>query len=124
MIKSNDVRTRAGTVFDSCPYIDDVIDYLKLNNAPSCVPLYFLNIRLYSGIRSEPATMSIWQKDEDKELGLINLGMSKNRFGPNFGSIALKIDYSTLTITEDETINESDEAKDFTKTLTSLGGLT
>jgi replicative DNA helicase len=67
--------------------------------------------------------MSIWQKDEDKELGLINLGMSKNRFGPNFGSIALKIDYSTLTISEDETINESDEAKDFTRTLSSLGGI-
>ena len=34
MIKWNDVRTGSGTVFDSCPYIDDVIDYLKLNNAP------------------------------------------------------------------------------------------
>jgi uncharacterized C2H2 Zn-finger protein len=34
MIKWSDVRTRGGSVFDSCPYIDDVIDYLKLNNAP------------------------------------------------------------------------------------------
>ena len=63
------------------------------------------------------AIISIWQKDEDKELGIINIGMTKNRFGPNFGSIALKIDYNTLQITEDDTINESEEAREFTKTL-------
>jgi replicative DNA helicase len=66
------------------------------------------------------AIISIWQKDEDKELGIINIGMSKNRFGPNFGSIALKIDYNTLQITEDDTINESEEAREFSKTLTTL----
>lgn len=66
------------------------------------------------------AIISIWQKDEDKELGIINIGMTKNRFGPNFGSIALKIDYNTLIISEDDTINESDEAIEFSKTLTSL----
>jgi len=66
------------------------------------------------------AIISIWQKDEDKELGIINIGMTKNRFGPNFGSIALKIDYNTLIISEDDTINESDEAMQFSKTLTSL----
>jgi replicative DNA helicase len=66
------------------------------------------------------AIISIWQKEEDKELGIINLGMSKNRFGPNFGSIALKVDYNTLTITEDDTINESEEAMQFSKSLTSL----
>ena len=67
------------------------------------------------------AIISIWQKDEDKELGIINMGMTKNRFGPNFGSISLKIDYNTLTITEDDTINESDEAKEFAKALSNLG---
>jgi len=68
------------------------------------------------------AIISIWQKDEDKELGTINIGMTKNRFGPNFGSIALKIDYNTLQITEDDTINESEEAREFTKTLSVLSG--
>jgi len=70
------------------------------------------------------AIISIWQKDEDKELGIINIGMTKNRFGPNFGSISLKIDYNTLQISEDDTINESEEALQFSKTLTSLGGTT
>jgi len=46
--------------------------------------------------------------------------MSKNRFGPNFGSIALKIDYNTLIISEDETVNESAEAMQFSKTLSVL----
>lgn len=66
------------------------------------------------------AIISIWQKDEDKELGIINIGMTKNRFGPNFGSMALKIDYHTLQITEDDTVNESDESKEFSKTLSAL----
>lgn len=70
------------------------------------------------------AIISIWQKDEDKELGIINMGMTKNRFGPNFGSISLKIDYNTLSITEDDTINASDEARQFSKTLSSLGDTT
>ena len=66
------------------------------------------------------AIISIWQKDEDKELGLINIGMTKNRFGPNFGSIALKIDYNTLIISEDNTINESEEAMQFSRALNTL----
>lgn len=66
------------------------------------------------------AIISIWQKEEDKELGIINIGMTKNRFGPNFGSMALKIDYHTLQITEDDTVNESEESKEFSKTLSAL----
>jgi replicative DNA helicase len=43
---------------------------------------------------------SIWQADEDRELGVINLGMSKNRFGPNFGQTSFKCNYETLTLKE------------------------
>jgi replicative DNA helicase len=43
---------------------------------------------------------SIWQEDEDKELGVIKLGMTKNRFGANFGHCAFKVKYETLTLTE------------------------
>jgi replicative DNA helicase len=43
---------------------------------------------------------SLWQEDEDKELGVIKLGMIKNRFGPNYGSCAFRIKYETLTLTE------------------------
>ena len=43
----------------------------------------------------------IWQEEEDAELGIIKLGVMKNRFGPNFGNTTLNIDYTTLTITDD-----------------------
>jgi replicative DNA helicase len=43
---------------------------------------------------------SLWQEEEDKELGIINLGMQKNRFGANFGSCAFKVKYETLTLSE------------------------
>jgi replicative DNA helicase len=46
------------------------------------------------------AICSIWQEEEDRELGIINMGFQKNRFGPNFGSAAFKCNYNTLTLKE------------------------
>lgn len=43
---------------------------------------------------------SLWQEEEDRELGIINMGFQKNRFGPNFGSAAFKCNYNTLTLKE------------------------
>jgi len=43
---------------------------------------------------------SIWQAEEDRELGVINLGLQKNRFGPNFGQTSFKCNYETLTLKE------------------------
>jgi replicative DNA helicase len=53
--------------------------------------------------------VSIWQREEDAELNVINMGMMKNRFGPNFGTCAMNIDYSTLTVTEQENVNETEQ---------------
>jgi hypothetical protein len=44
--------------------------------------------------------MSIFQSEEDMEMGLIKLGMMKNRFGPRGMVQAMKIDYPTLSITQ------------------------
>ena len=56
--------------------------------------------------------VSIFQNEEDQELGLIRLGMMKNRYGPRGMVQHMKIDYSTLTITqseeEDQMINDED----------------
>lgn len=46
---------------------------------------------------------SLWRGEEDIELGLINIGIQKNRFGPNFGSAAFKCNYDTLTLKETST---------------------
>jgi len=64
--------------------------------------------------------MSIWQEDTDKELGVIKMGLMKNRFGPNFGHCAMRIDYSTLTITEDEHINDTEASTSSINTLSKL----
>jgi len=47
---------------------------------------------------------SIWQEEEDAEIGVIRLGLMKNRFGQNFGQCAMQIDYPTLTITQDDSL--------------------
>lgn len=46
--------------------------------------------------------MSLWADETDKELGILRVGMQKNRFGVNFGSTCLKIDYDTLYLSETE----------------------
>lgn len=66
------------------------------------------------------AIFSIWQKDEDKDLGIVNLGIVKNRFGPNFGFTPLRINYNTLTISEDNIVMSTAEALDFTRTINQL----
>lgn len=64
--------------------------------------------------------VSIWQRDEDAELNVINLGMMKNRFGPNFGTCAMDIDYGTLTVTEQENVNETEQMNETIGTLSIL----
>jgi len=66
------------------------------------------------------AMFNIWQDDTDRELGVIKLGMMKNRFGANFGHQIMKIDYNTLSITEDHTINDTESSISSAKTLTNL----
>ena len=64
--------------------------------------------------------MSIWQETTDRELGVIKMGMMKNRFGQNFGQCVLRIDYSTLTLTEDEHLNDTEAS---TSTINALAAL-
>ena len=66
------------------------------------------------------AMLSIYQSDEERELGVIHLGIMKNRLGPNFGNILLRLDYSTLTLTQDDSINSTDESSSLTNTLSIL----
>lgn len=64
--------------------------------------------------------LSIWQEDSDKELGIIKMGMMKNRLGANFGSVNMRIDYPTLTLTEDEINNETAASSSSISTLANL----
>ena len=66
--------------------------------------------------------MSIWQEDEDRDLGRMQLGIMKNRFGPNFGQQTMRIDYNTLTLEEDESGNETVAAQAATNILEEFRG--
>ena len=51
---------------------------------------------------------SIYRPDPDNQENIINFGMMKNRFGVNSGSHSMRIDYSTLTIVEDNSVNNTE----------------
>ena len=44
--------------------------------------------------------IGIYQKEEEKAMGIIHFSIMKNRFGPAFGNACFKLDYKTLSITE------------------------
>ena len=54
------------------------------------------------------SSCSIYQDESDKELGLISLGLMKNRFGIRNVTRKMRIDYKTLSITEDEHVNDTE----------------
>jgi len=60
---------------------------------------------------------SLWQEEEDRELGVINMGIQKNRFGPNFGSAAFKCNYNTLTLKETNPDYFSDDSNSHEDTI-------
>lgn len=68
------------------------------------------------------AQISLWQDDTDQELGIMHLGIMKNRFGVNFGTTALKIDYDTLLLEETEDVLTNNE--EITEVTSSLNELT
>jgi len=59
----------------------------------------------------------ITQSDEDRELNITRMNIAKNRFGPNYGTTTLRIDYKTLTIYEDDTLDSGGDISDNAKTL-------
>lgn len=61
--------------------------------------------------------VSIFQDEEDRELGCVKLGMMKNRFGANHGTTIMKLDYNTLTVTEDESLMNQGEQGNIAKSL-------
>lgn len=63
--------------------------------------------------------VSIFQNDEDRELGIIKIGMMKNRFGPRGDTCSMAIDYNTLTIVESDEVVESTDSS----TLNTLNSL-
>lgn len=73
------------------------------------------------------AQFSIWTEEGDNELGIIHLGIMKNRFGPRDVATTLEIDYPTLTLRESSNTytptRGSSQTNDITSTLNVLDDL-
>lgn len=64
------------------------------------------------------AIFSIWREEEDIDMGVLKLGVMKNRFGENYGSVIMEIDYDTLTLKQ---ASEQVQSIDMTDTIGTLG---
>lgn len=53
--------------------------------------------------------VSIYQNEEDRELGIIRLGMMKNRYGMRGHTQPMRIDYTTLTITQADDVDDFED---------------
>jgi len=71
-------------------------------------------------VATSDVIVSIFQNEEDRELGIIRLGMMKNRYGVRGHTQPMRIDYSTLTISEAEDDIFTDGADDSFQALTHL----
>jgi len=49
----------------------------------------------------------IWTEEEDFDLGIIHLGITKNRFGPRECHTVLEIDYPTLSLRDPDSVSQS-----------------
>jgi replicative DNA helicase len=102
-------QVRAMSYIFSCP----VISATQLNRSGFDVSNPDLNTISESiGLAATAdVIVSIFQNDEDRELEIIKMGMMKNRFGARGTTTAMKIDYSTLTITQADEGNEGVESE-------------
>jgi replicative DNA helicase len=57
------------------------------------------------------AMMSIWTEDGDSDLGIIHMGVEKNRFGPREVYTHLNIDYPTLSLTEPDELAQQNSIR-------------
>lgn len=67
------------------------------------------------------AVFGIFRTDQDKDDNAIHLNIMKNRFGSNSGVTRLGINYRTMTLFEDKSLNENDEVDDIERSACELG---
>lgn len=93
-------QLRAMTYTFSCPFISAV----QLNRQGTNVEnpdMTTISESLGTGMTAD-VLITIYQNAEDRELGIIRLGMPKNRYGPRGMTQPMRIDYATLTVTQSD----------------------
>jgi len=118
-IKYISEETRALTYIFKCP----IITVTQLNRTGYSVSEPGLTSLSESYALGATADFiaSAWQGEGDNEAGILRESILKNRFGRNLGTNAFKIDYSTLTISEDQALNNmTQDSEDVAKALSIL----
>jgi replicative DNA helicase len=67
------------------------------------------------------AIFSVFQKEEDRDLDIIRMGVMKNRFGPNHGTSEFSIHYPTLTISDGDIHDIGSTSADVISVMDGLG---
>ncbi len=118
-IKYISEETRALTYIFKCP----IITVTQLNRTGYSVSEPGLTSLSESYALGATADFiaSAWQGEGDNEAGILRTSILKSRFGRNLGTNAFKIDYSTLTISEDQAINNmTQDSEDVARALSIL----
>jgi replicative DNA helicase len=98
-VKHLSEQTRALSYVYNCPFI--TATQLNRSGYDVAEPTMQSLSESYGLATTGDFIASVYQLEEDAEQGVMRIAMMKNRFGPNFGSSAFRIDYSTLTLKED-----------------------
>lgn len=104
-IKEITEHVRALSYYFSCP----VISATQANRAAFQTPNPDMDMTSESmGLsHTVDAQISIWTEEEDFELGIIHMGIVKNRFGPRQCHTVLEIDYETLSLKDPDDVAKS-----------------
>lgn len=121
-IKYISEETRALTYHFSCPLI--TVTQLNRTGYSVSEPGLTALSESYALGATADFIASIWQSDDLKALNTVNISILKNRAGINTGTQPFKIDYSTLTMMQSESLtnftNESETAEQALKAFQSL----
>lgn len=103
-IKEITEEIRALTYVFECPVIS-ATQATRNSTIPNAVPDLGDTSESMGLSHTVDAQISIWTEDEDFDLGLIHMGIVKNRFGPRKCTTVLEIDYPTLSLREPDEIS-------------------
>lgn len=104
-VKEITENIRALSYYFSCP----IISATQANRSAFSTPNPDMDMTSESmGLsHTVDAQISIWTEKEDFDLGIIHMGLVKNRFGPRQCHTVLEIDYETLSLKDPDDVASS-----------------
>ena len=104
-IKEIAEQLRALTYYFSCPLI--TASQTNRSGYGQVMPALETTSESMGLAHTVDCQMPIWTEEEDFDLGVIHLGITKNRFGPRECSTILQIDYPTLSLTDPDEVSKA-----------------